>query len=97
MRFVGSFEEVRRKIIRKAEREFLEETSDYAVGMALPVELMTVSLTIGDDVDEWLRNHVGEDEYLAFPNNAMGKYKDRWNWIYFKNIQDAMLFKLTWL
>lgn len=47
-------------------------------------------------VKEWLEERFQPSDYLLMPSNASGKYKDHWNWIYFKKKTQAALFKAFW-
>lgn len=69
--------------------------------------VILVPLTINDDerdttfideieiIEDWLNENIS-GEYISFPNNAIGKYKSMWQYVYFKNNNDAIRFKLVW-
>lgn len=45
--------------------------------------------------EHWLvENATGE--YVSFSNDAIGRYKECWQYVYFKNKHDALIFRLTW-
>lgn len=92
------FEKLRDLLILQGEINFENETRNFPHGMEVP-ELGFD--TFADQTEErmltWLRETVGEDNFVFMPVSAQGKYKDKWNWIYFKDPAMAMLFKLTWL
>lgn len=85
--------ELRDLLINQGEWDFEQEIKDHPYGMEVP------NLGKGTDDDErkdWLAAHLDPSDYILMPKNAMGKYKDHWNWIYFREKDQAMLFKLTW-
>lgn len=48
-----------------------------------------------DLAEEWIRKYV-KGKYVAFPTEAIGKYKDMWQYVFFKDPADAVMFKLVW-
>jgi len=86
------FLKVRDTLIRQGELEFEAETKDHPFSIELP------DLNSNEEqlVKVWLEERFEKSDYIFMPINAQGKYKDCWNWVYFKKKDQAMLFKLTW-
>lgn len=92
MNGMDKFMKLRAQLLRQGEKDFEAEIASFPYGVIIP--------GLGKGLDdeamrEWLDQQFGSDYYIM-PINAQGKYKDRWNWIYFKTKDQAMLFKLTW-
>lgn len=92
------YETMEKLLIAQGEWDFEQEVKDHPY--AIEVEgLGTPEFAANKEegVLAWLKRQFSESDYIFMPRNAMGKYKDRWNWIFFRKKDQAMLFKLTWL
>lgn len=91
------YKEMEVLLINQGEWDFEQEVETYPYG--LPVEGLGTSDFASQreaDIKEWLDSRIPASDYLFMPTNASGKYKDHWNWIYFKKKEQAALFKLVW-
>lgn len=86
------FSDMRNLLIRQGEINFEEEVADFPYGMEISHEVFH-----GDEFKEWLSDNCDPSDYILSPKNAQGIYKEKWNWIYFKDSKQAVLFKLACL
>jgi len=91
------YNQMRDLLVRQGEIHFEEEVRDFPHGMEVK-GLGTEDFASKQECDltAWLKEMAGPGNYLFMPSNAQGKYKDKWNWVYFKDPAIAVLFKLTW-
>jgi hypothetical protein len=84
-------------LLRQYEWEFEDEIKDHPYGIGIP-KLGTYDFAQEVELEllEWLDNTYPRDDYIFMPLSAYGKYKDKWNWIYFKKASQAVHFKLIW-
>lgn len=88
------------KLIKQGEEEFAVMIMDYPYEISVPLTVnkderdLTFIYEI-EVIEIWLCEHI-TNEYIAFPNSAMGKYKAMWKYCYFKDKDDATRFKLVW-
>lgn len=94
---VKLFKEMRDLLIRQGELHFENEIRDHPYGMEITTLGQVDALDKEEEIMIWLRARYDDSQYIIMPRNAQGKYKEHWNWIYFKDKSQAMLFKLTWL
>lgn len=82
---------------RQGEWDFEQEILPYPYGLEIKdlgkQEFADLKET---QIKEWIEARFQPSDYLIMPQNASGKYKDHWNWIYFKKKEQAALFKLVW-
>jgi len=86
-------------LIQKGVKEFEEKIAgfNYRVDFPkIPIAGEGQSEFIKDRED-WLKENCEPNSFIAFPNEAIGKYRDYWSSCYFKNKADAVIFKLTWI
>lgn len=88
------------KLVKQGEIEFSILVDGYPY-------IILVPLTITEDerdirfvkeieiIEGWLEENIA-NEYIPFPNSAVGRYKEMWQYVYFKNRDDAIRFKLVW-
>lgn len=88
------YEELKQLITMQGEWNYEQQVRDFPHGMAIP--LLGGATDLSKEMDQWLGDQVGRDNYVAFPE-CIGKYKERWNWIHFRTADQAILFKLTWV
>lgn len=91
------FIQMRELLLRQSEMNFEEEIKDHPHGM--PVAFIGRSVDDSQELAmmDWIKANLSDDDFVLMPQNASGKYKEHWNWIYFRRKDQAMLFKLTWL
>jgi hypothetical protein len=82
-------------IIGEAEYAFSLKIVDYPHVVAMVSTDLDAFCDLIDRVDSWLKDR--NIDCIAFDTNAVGKYKELSNAVLFRNADDAMLFKLTWL
>jgi len=86
------FERLKALMVRQGEIDFEQEVRYHPYGMQLPQDVLKEG-----HFRQWLEANYNHNDYIVMPLNSMGKYKNKWDWIYFKEKRHAMLFKLTWL
>ena len=91
------FMQVREILIRQGEINFEQEIKDYPYGLEV-VGLGTSEFAENKEtaIKDWLDANLNRHDYIFMPKEVVGKYKDRWNWIFFRKSAQAVLFKLTW-
>ena len=91
------FMKVRDLLIRQGELNFEEEIKEYPYGLEV-VGLGTHDFAGNKEtaIRQWLNDNCNRRDFIYMPKHVIGKYKDYWNWIYFRKSTQAVLFKLTW-
>jgi len=93
----GIFMKIRKAMLTQGEHDFELEIANHPYGVEVKgLGTPEFAQETEEEIMEWLKNHVAKSDYIFMPTNAMGIYKDRWNWVYFKTQNQAILFKLTW-
>lgn len=88
--------EIREFLIKAAEKEFKRFVEPYPFHFApnQPDDLEG-QLAVIEKHEAWLAENFAEDRYLAYPTEAVGEFKECCRNVYFKNMSDLVLFKLS--
>lgn len=100
---VTGFERLRDLLKEEMEYQFEQEIKDYPVVVKIPAVRFKVDSGLSspsplfEEIESWLLANVPVGEYIAFPTNASGKYKDCIFNVYFKHPSWATYFKVSYL
>ena len=90
------YNQLKSLIEQQSEWDFEQEVKDHPYGVEVKgLGKEDFAANHEENTLAWLKANVAKADYIFMPRNATGKYKDKWNWCYFRNHQDAVLFKLT--
>lgn len=90
---VAGMEQLKELLIVQGEYNFEQQVKDFPYHVTL--DLAKKDDVLGKQALDWLEANLSTDEYLAFPNEAIGIYKDCSSNIYFRSVSLATLFKLS--
>lgn len=97
------FDDLRLLLIEEGEYRFEQRVKDYPVVVTISRECFRPARTPGDpspafiEYESWLTANVPFDQFIAFPDEAQGRYKDCIFNVYFKDARWAIYFKVACL
>lgn len=92
------FKEMEALLKHQGEWDFEQEIKDHPHGVEVKgLGTPDFAESREDEMNWWLTTNIPNTDYIIMPVNAQGKYKDHWNWVYFRHRRDAILFKLSCL